>query len=113
MALIFWLSSMPHIPGPELFSAQDKVGHFFVFGLFGIFVAGALGPWEKQPSWLSVGIVTIIVAVYGASDEVHQMFVPGRDASLADLFFDTLGGFSFAYLYRRLWIHFYHYISSP
>jgi len=29
MGLIFWFSSLPHVPGPELFSAQDKLAHFF------------------------------------------------------------------------------------
>ncbi len=104
---------MSDVPGPELFSAQDRVEHFLVFGILALFVAGALGPWENGPSWVFVGFVTTVVALYGALDEVHQVFVPGRDASLTDLFFDTLGGFSFAYLYRRLCIHLYQSISGP
>jgi len=108
MALIFWLSSLPDVPGPELFSAQDKLEHFLVFGILGFLIAAALGPWKSGLSWRGMAIVTIIVAGYGASDELHQMFVPGRNASLFDLLFDSLGGFSFVFLYRRS----YHYLHG-
>ena len=33
----------------------------------------------------------IIVVLYGVSDEVHQMFVPGRTAALDDVVADTIG----------------------
>jgi len=37
-------------------------------------------------------LCTIVVAVlFGASDEYHQSFVSGRDASLYDLAFDVIG----------------------
>jgi VanZ family protein len=31
------------------------------------------------------------VVLYGASDELHQMFVPGRTAAFDDLLADTIG----------------------
>ena len=111
--MIFWLSSLPDIPGPDLFSFQDKVEHFLVYGVFGILVAGALRSREKGPGWVTVAIATTVVAAYGALDEIHQLFVPGRDASVMDLFFDTLGGFFFAWLYRHFYFRLYQYISSP
>ncbi|RLB42280.1 MAG: hypothetical protein DRH12_06030 [Deltaproteobacteria bacterium] len=103
MALIFWLSSLPDIPGPDLFSAQDKLGHFIVFGILGFFISRALGTHGPALGWRGVMIVTLAVAAYGATDELHQMFVPGRNPSILDLLADTLGGFSFAALsYRYL-----------
>jgi VanZ family protein len=33
----------------------------------------------------------LLAAAYGASDEFHQAFVPGRDASAMDLLFDVVG----------------------
>ena len=101
MALIFWLSSLPDVPGPNLFSAQDKLEHFLVFGILGFLLASALGPWKRRPTWREIAFATSIVAAYGAFDELHQMFVSGRTASLFDLFFDSLGGFCFVCLYRR------------
>ena len=106
MALIFWLSSLPDIPGPELFSAQDKIGHFVVCGILGFFITRSLGTWARGLGWRVVIVVTIAVAAYGATDELHQMFVPGRNASLFDLLFDTAGGFISALLmhrYSHLW----------
>jgi len=100
MAVIFFLSSLPDIPGPELFPAQDKLAHFLISGILAVFVTGALGPWKEGITWRWVAIVALIVSLYGGLDEIHQMFVPGRDASTLDLLFDSLGGLCFAYLYR-------------
>ncbi len=111
--MIFWLSSLPDIPGPDLFSFQDKVEHFLVYGVFGILVSGALRSRDKGPSWVTVAITITVVAAYGTLDELHQAFVPGRDASAMDLFFDILGGFSLACLYRHFYFRLYQYISSP
>jgi VanZ family protein len=113
MAMIFWLSSLPDIPGPNLFSFQDKVEHFLVYGILAVFVSGALGARDRGPGWAKVVLVTTVVALYGALDEFHQMFVPGRDASLMDLFFDTLGAFSFVCLYRHVYVHLQHQLSRP
>lgn len=35
----------------------------------------------------------LVAAWFGAFDEVHQAFVPGRDAGITDWWFDLLGGF--------------------
>lgn len=44
-------------------------------------------------TWWRVILLTVLVTVYGASDEYHQSFVAGRDASLWDLLADGVGGF--------------------
>jgi VanZ family protein len=40
--------------------------------------------------------------IYGFSDEWHQSFVPGREASLRDIFFDGLGVWTAAATHRPL-----------
>ncbi|RLB19916.1 MAG: VanZ family protein [Deltaproteobacteria bacterium] len=92
---------MPDIPGPDLFSAQDKLEHLLVFGVLGFLFARSLGPRREKLWQWQVAVVTLMVAVYGAVDEIHQSFVIGRDASLSDFLFDTLGGFIFALLSYR------------
>jgi VanZ family protein len=37
------------------------------------------------------GISLILVSLYAVSDEFHQSFVPGREATIQDLIFDLLG----------------------
>ena len=44
-------------------------------------------PW----SWPLAGRAILFVALYAASDEFHQLFVPTREASLRDVAIDTTG----------------------
>jgi VanZ family protein len=44
-------------------------------------------PW----SWRLAGIAVLLVALYAASDEFHQSFVPTRTASPVDVMIDTVG----------------------
>jgi VanZ family protein len=41
--------------------------------------------------WRQIGPSVLIASLYGASDELHQYFVPGRSAEVADWVADTLG----------------------
>jgi hypothetical protein len=43
-------------------------------------------------------LLTILVTAYGVTDEYHQLFVPGRDASGWDILADGLGGFLAAWV---------------
>ncbi len=44
-------------------------------------------PWR----WPEAGLVLALVALYAASDEIHQAFVPSREASAGDVLLDTTG----------------------
>ena len=46
------------------------------------------GGWN----WAEAGLALSMVFLYGASDEVHQAFVPNRTAQVSDVFIDTAGG---------------------
>jgi len=48
-----------------------------------------------------IGLVVILATLYGISDEVHQAFVPGRNASPWDVVADGLGGVMGALIYTR------------
>lgn len=100
MAIIFFLSSQPSLPVPGMFSGQDKLMHFIFYGVLGLFIARGLSPWRGELSWAQIGLATLLVALYGASDEFHQSFVPGRSPSVGDLIADTLGGFFAAWLFK-------------
>jgi VanZ family protein len=63
--------------------------HAGMYGMLGIlFVrAAAASGWHgRRLVWLLLG-----VSAYAALDEVHQLFIPGRDGSAPDWAFDTLG----------------------
>ena len=109
MALIFVVSSLeqPPLPMPEFeWLTIDKLYHFIEYAILGALVARALV--KARPSVVPARLVWHVAAVfsilYGASDEWHQTFVPGRFATLADWVADVLGsvaGVLGVYLYYR------------
>ncbi len=91
MTLIFVLSSQPSLPAVSLFSGADLLAHAVVFGILGALLSRSLAP-SRVTAWRRVLLITMLVAVYGITDEYHQSFVPGRDASAWDVLADGLGG---------------------
>ena len=91
MALIFALSSLPELP-PVPGGLPDVGAHGLVYALLGALVVRALagGVWEDV-TLTRVGAAWLIATVYGATDEFHQRFVPGRTPELRDLSADALG----------------------
>jgi VanZ family protein len=63
----------------------DKVVHFITFGAIGV-LAGFAWPNMSLPK------ILLLVTVLGMSDEIHQLFLSGRVASLDDLAADFFGG---------------------
>jgi VanZ family protein len=41
---------------------------------------------------MGILLSTILVAVYATSDEIHQLFVPGRSGEVRDVLIDTSAG---------------------
>jgi VanZ family protein len=102
MIIIFVQSSIGSIKLPDLeFELEDKIVHFLVFGILGILMARGLrnsGNKTIKDHYLS--ITTLICILYGASDEIHQYFVPGRDSSYGDWIADILGILIMVWVYH-------------
>ncbi len=98
--LIFYLSSQSKLPMPAgSFPESDKILHFGAYALWGILFAWGLErSWPGLPLLGCIFIITLSGILYGASDELHQHFVLGREASLWDLLADGLGGLAGALL---------------
>jgi len=45
-------------------------------------------PWQ----WSEAFTVLLLTALYAATDELHQAFVPNRQSSIVDVLIDTSGG---------------------
>lgn len=90
MAAIFWVSALSQPPSPPGF--DDKTQHFLAYGGLGLVTLRAtshgvltgLGAGPALTAWA-------IATLYGASDEYHQSFVPGRTQDVLDLRADSLG----------------------
>lgn len=90
MAIIFILSSVPSREMPSFGfwdTAVKKSGHFIGYGLLALSYWYSMR-WNGKKVWL----VVLITMLYAISDEFHQSFIPGRRASLVDIFlYDTAG----------------------
>ena len=42
-------------------------------------------------TWRAVGLTLLLTTLYGVTDEVHQMFVPGRSTDAYDVAADAAG----------------------
>ena len=91
---IFVLSAQAKLPIPVSVSFPyfDKLLHAIAFGSF----AFAFSYWFSNEKFTVRPvqyflIVCAVTAAYGVTDEVHQIFVPGRDASVYDWFADCTG----------------------
>ncbi len=91
---IFAASSIPgaDFPDSPIFS-HDKILHFIVYFGFGYLLERALYHQNRFPMLARHShLATLLIAVlYGASDEFHQFFVPGRTMDIFDLMADTTG----------------------
>lgn len=71
----------------------DKLLHLCVYGILGALFCRALnttGPLSAN-KWRLIVCTVVLTTLYGLSDEWHQSFVPGRDASAGDLLADFAG----------------------
>lgn len=95
-AAITWLSQQPRYPfGLELPPPFDKFAHASAFGLLGLAMELALARTRPDlPLYKRHLLVFFSVSAFGALDEFHQRFVPGREADVFDWMADTLGGVS-------------------
>lgn len=102
MLAIWWLSSRNIDVPLDSFPLRDKGVHFLEYGLLGACFAHAV--WLTWPDRGVRGLLAAMVYTvgFGLLDELHQAFVPGRTADLADLLADALGGASFALLFWLL-----------
>ncbi len=97
-ALIFTLSSFSQLPSPPS-GISDKHEHFTIYFLLGLTLVRALARGRLAGVTLPVAIIAaLLVTLYGASDEFHQSFVPGRDSSVFDLAADGVGALGAAVL---------------
>jgi VanZ family protein len=72
------------VPGPPI-PEFDKVVHFSVYGLLATLVC------RQGRGWRAAGWSVLAVSAYGATDEWHQGFVPGRASEVVDWIADTAG----------------------
>jgi VanZ family protein len=72
-----------------------KCGHLAEYAVLALLLWRALHLSDNHLpkwSWPKVGGTLLLVFLYAASDEFHQIFVPTRTPQVSDVFIDTAGG---------------------
>ena len=101
--LIFIQSSYP---SPENIPSRpyiDKFIHFAVYVILGMLFFRAFRIQRFKENINMVIVLSILSSsLYGISDEVHQYFVPYRDADIMDILADVAGSICGVYLIKLL-----------
>jgi VanZ family protein len=95
--ILYWIILLlaTSLPGPSLpdIGGGDKVKHFAAYAVLTMLLTLAIKVQDKKPGLkkyaflLSVGVASF----YGMADEIHQMFIPGRNCEFLDWIADTAG----------------------
>lgn len=89
MALLFVLSEQRQLP--VVVDAGDKVMHATAYAALGLLALRATHGGVRRLTWGAAVMAALLTIGYGALDEFHQSFVPGRDPSVWDLAADAVG----------------------
>lgn len=85
-----WLKGLQAQLLPEGVDMVNPAGHFCEYLIFGALLANAwhrTGAPPARAAWLAAACASL----YGITDELHQLFVPGRTADPLDWLVDTGG----------------------
>lgn len=80
------VSAQPLFAGLSL----RKYAHIILYFLLGVSAFLVVKDGQQKWYWKVLNAL-LICFLYSCSDELHQMFIPGRDASVKDLYVDALG----------------------
>jgi VanZ family protein len=76
---------------PEGWLSHDKLLHAAAYAGLGALLGGTLA-LTRLATGRAIALAAALAAAYGATDEWHQSYVPGRQADVVDLAADALGG---------------------
>lgn len=74
-----------------------KLAHFTEYFILGILVINFITRYDKK-----IIIAILLCIIYATSDEIHQIFVPGRSCQITDIMIDSLGSIMGIYLYKLI-----------
>jgi VanZ family protein len=90
MAIIWNASALPSAPGPS--DIPDWALHGLAYMTLSVVAVRAFaGARWAGVTWTALVSGWLLAASYGATDEWHQMYVPGRFSELRDWAADAIG----------------------
>ncbi len=76
-----------------------KLAHFTEYLILGFLTINMLNKNDISRKYL---ISILICIIYATSDEIHQIFVPGRAYQIRDILIDSIGSITGVYLYKLI-----------
>jgi VanZ family protein len=94
--LIWFLSSLSVLAiSIDSFPLRDKGIHFCEYAVLAALLTLAFAEtFPRMSTFHRANLGACIAIAYGALDEIHQAFVPGRASEVLDLVADSLGAIS-------------------
>lgn len=82
-----------------LFVPIRKLAHFSVYFVLGILVLFTLREYGVKKDLICYSL--LVCFLYAVSDEVHQLFVVGRDGNIKDVLLDTFGSIVGIFCFKK------------
>jgi VanZ family protein len=101
MGVIFFLSTLPESATPGRGIISDKVCHGGEYFILAFLILFALQRTTRARFFIAFWITLAWAALYGLSDEIHQLYVPTRQFDVGDLLADVGGA---VLLFLILWV---------
>ena len=93
-ALVFAISAMTAPPAPDYpFEWGDKINHALAYALMFALAVRAVRALGKEYGTVRSRLLAAFTfcAIYGGTDEIHQLFVVGRSCDVLDWIADLVG----------------------
>ena len=76
-----------------------KLAHFTEYLILGTLVINMFTKNNAKKTYL---LSILLCIIYAISDEIHQIFVPGRACQIKDILIDSVGSITGIYLFKLL-----------
>ncbi|MBD3292074.1 MAG: thioredoxin [Armatimonadia bacterium] len=83
-------TSLPKVPGPNVVGI-DKVSHLVAYGILGVLLVRGFRYCQCWRYGRAAAWTLIVGGLFGAFDELHQSWIPGRSTDLLDFAADFAG----------------------
>lgn len=76
-----------------------KLAHFTEYLILGVLVINMFTKNNVRKSYI---LSILLCIIYATSDEIHQIFTPGRACQIKDILIDSIGSITGIYLFKLL-----------
>jgi VanZ family protein len=98
IAGIFLFADSPMVSDVETFNPYSLL-HIPLYGILTFLLLLSVAPYKRKitkpmtstDSMNSIKLAGLIALGVGIADEIHQVYLPGRNASMFDVFLDAMG----------------------